>query len=767
LTELFDKQEQTVPQTQPPIPKLPSFKQLPVRREASIVGESGDHDIGQEVKSSEGAPTLTMEEGEQEESADSDSEPQNERATSLIAKFAGRDSRDPVRKTIVTETAEEDRNALSKDKQKLVKKLSKGNNSLQQTDDPDDAQDSSESNVLPKDRPVLEFNLRIAELQAAIPSKQQQSSHLEDEDEIAASQPSSVKSTPGVVQNAFNRMRPRRDSVEVATITIGSKTTTSPLRSLYTKKQKIEPTPAGSPNARSSLKSLSTQKFSSSMKAFAAPGTKLTVSDSMQRDELDQEEEAGLSSSEPEVDDPVQEIDSGEGRSEQHEAEDPTLEDPEAESDEPGSKSQVDLEAEGSDGDYLDEEGKKAKEDARVAELIQLAEEQSAAPSQNNVKRASHLLKGGGQKDSTTDLVQVIQTTVERIDAQLRSLEMAMLEASQESYQEEPAALLEDESPEDRLSLTVSKEDFSHMRIIGQFNLGFILAVRPSQTPIKPSSTPSTLAKRASSADQLFIIDQHASDEKSTFERLQSATVVQNQRLVNPKTLDLTAIEEEIILENNTALLRNGFVVAIDTTGASPVGRRCNLLSLPMSKDVTFSLSDLEELIALLADSPPASASTDISQIPRPSKIRRLFAMRACRSSVMIGKSLSKMQMQRLVRRMGEVEKPWNCPHGRPTMRHVLGLGGWEGWREGDGVGVVGVGEEMGEVGASDVDWKGFVERMEEGDAGWDDEVEDEGDDKQKGDSEHEMIDQAEEASTDPDDPDQAGNEAEYPTRNI
>lgn len=21
---------------------------------------------------------------------------------------------------------------------------------------------------------------------------------------------------------------------------------------------------------------------------------------------------------------------------------------------------------------------------------------------------------------------------------------------------------------------------------------------------------------------------------------------------------------------------------------------------------------------------------------------------------------------------MGEIEQPWNCPHGRPTMRHLL-----------------------------------------------------------------------------------------------
>lgn len=23
---------------------------------------------------------------------------------------------------------------------------------------------------------------------------------------------------------------------------------------------------------------------------------------------------------------------------------------------------------------------------------------------------------------------------------------------------------------------------------------------------------------------------------------------------------------------------------------------------------------------------------------------------------------------------MGEIDQPWNCPHGRPTMRHLLHL---------------------------------------------------------------------------------------------
>jgi hypothetical protein len=54
----------------------------------------------------------------------------------------------------------------------------------------------------------------------------------------------------------------------------------------------------------------------------------------------------------------------------------------------------------------------------------------------------------------------------------------------------------------------------------------------------------------------------------------------------------------------------------------------------------------------------------------------------------MIGKALTARQMEKVLRNLGGLEKPWNCPHGRPTMRHVVTLGrGMRGWKEGDGRG--------------------------------------------------------------------------------
>lgn len=41
---------------------------------------------------------------------------------------------------------------------------------------------------------------------------------------------------------------------------------------------------------------------------------------------------------------------------------------------------------------------------------------------------------------------------------------------------------------------------------------------------------------------------------------------------------------------------------------------------------------------------------------------------------VMIGTALNTSEMKKLVVHMGEIEQPWNCPHGRPTIRHLLNL---------------------------------------------------------------------------------------------
>ncbi|KAM7182839.1 mismatch repair endonuclease PMS2 [Naviculisporaceae sp. PSN 640] len=387
------------------------------------------------------------------------------------------------------------------------------------------------------------------------------------------------------------------------------------------------------------------------------------------------------------------------------------------------------------DDEYIDETEKKKQEDKKVQQMIDAAEAQASKSTAKGEERTKIFMKGRQRrKDATLNLVQHIKVDTDSLSKSLATW-TAHLPPPPKS-KEKPSTYgdddnapdgleAEDEVAEQKLALKISKSDFAKMRVVGQFNLGFVLAVREKNTT-KTDSTPSLSSSSSTQKeesrqddDELFIIDQHASDEKYNFERLQATTTVQSQRLVQPKPLELTAVEEEIILENISALESNGFAVQVDTSGEKPVGSRVLLTSLPLSRETTFSVADLEELIFLLGENPSTNATT----IPRPSKVRKMFAMRACRSSIMIGKALSRGQMEKVVRHMGEMEKPWNCPHGRPTMRHLCGLGtAWDGrvWREGDCVG--GGGEEGSEEGDDDrgktrrkTDWKGWVKKKRGG----------------------------------------------------
>lgn len=341
-------------------------------------------------------------------------------------------------------------------------------------------------------------------------------------------------------------------------------------------------------------------------------------------------------------------------------------EDEEVEVSEQETDTPADAEDEGSDRDF--DQAEAANDEEAVDEIPE--KETSTA----ELKRSALFQPTSRRKDSTLSLVQRLNIGPELLRVHTDSYKTNALRITSATAAVDSVEDISAADAESRLQLIISKGDFGKMRVAGQFNMGFIIAVRP-----RTSKSPT--AGDGSSADELFIIDQHASDEKYNFERLQSSTVVQSQRLVHPKTLELTALEEEIVMENLPAIEANGFKIVVDTSGDSPVGGRCVLTALPLSRETAFGLEDLEELIAILGDAPSGSSSD--AQIPRPAKVRKMFAMRACRSSVMIGKALTKSQMYGLVRHMGELDKPWNCPHGRPTMRHLCRLQAWDeqGWK--------------------------------------------------------------------------------------
>lgn len=240
--------------------------------------------------------------------------------------------------------------------------------------------------------------------------------------------------------------------------------------------------------------------------------------------------------------------------------------------------------------------------------------------------------------------------------------------------------------PNSTNQITLRNDDFKSMAVIGQFNLGFILA--------------------RTQDNHLWILDQHACDEKFNYEKLVRDTVIHEQQLLAPIPLDLSPSEEACILDNMETFEKNGF--RFKYSPDQQPRHRLALTALPHSgasdgrKAVQFGKDDVLALCAILSSEESSSAyesasgggtGTDGSGMYGNNAVRRyvkrssgdsadkliarlpkaiaMFASRACRGSIMIGKALSQKEMERVVTRLADVEQPWNCPHGRPTLRHV------------------------------------------------------------------------------------------------
>lgn len=718
LMELFDNHDQSVPKATPMNAKLPAFKPLTVTNPPPIADQVDRPN--RSVAVSERSPELDV-------SASFSSTPGQPR--NFIQDFAERKTEER-RITPLRNTA----NGASKGKEKDTKAQQDDPNqqSRERTTPPqvipaktstiDEEVISEEEQEVP--RFIADFNARLASQRAkssttgtASPETPNLNESVveadaEDEEGILSTQPGSQDRRPGPVQNAFDRMRPKRSVEHTATVTVGGTTTQVTLGS-SSKRRRVHTPQYGLDGQKLSL---SSPLMSKSLRQFAAPGTQFDdeeASDSEGASHRSRTKSVGVGK------DQETDMDTGED-SDQHNGTIPISPSPGpdevTERDSHSAVSPVSVGQDSpSDAEYLDEIGKKKREEERVARMIARAEEEAAQATTENLERASTALSSRSRKDSTLQLVLHLDTSILRIEKGLQALNAALQRSTGKQSDDADADADSDntaKTAEEQLSIQVSKADFGNMRIVGQFNLGFIVALRPA----------SASEGQGHVDEDLFIIDQHAADEKYNFERLSSNTIIQNQRMVRPLTLHLTAVEEEVVLNHPRTLLQNGFQIETDTSGDEPVGRRCKLVGLPMSKEVVFNANDLEELIALLGEDnvgetldesvetsfddsdslflPSAEARSNnlmSTHVVRPSKIRRLLAMRACRSSIMVGRTLTNSQMAKVVRNMGQMDKPWNCPHGRPTMRHLKGfglehLGEVEGWRE--GMGLAGLGEE-------------------------------------------------------------------------
>lgn len=199
---------------------------------------------------------------------------------------------------------------------------------------------------------------------------------------------------------------------------------------------------------------------------------------------------------------------------------------------------------------------------------------------------------------------------------------------------------------EDELSKLFRKEWFSELQVIGQFNKGFIIC---------------KLGR------ELFIVDQHASDEKRNFEDLQSGEV-SSQVLVNGISLNFPAADELLVIDRLADFAAGGYIIKHHPN--RPPTRRLVLHVQPVFRGRgAFVTDDLHEIVASIRH-----AAIKPGEPLRPPRLRAILASKACRKSVMVGDPLTSSRMATIVGNLAKLKHPWTCPHGRPTMRHLCSL---------------------------------------------------------------------------------------------
>jgi len=184
------------------------------------------------------------------------------------------------------------------------------------------------------------------------------------------------------------------------------------------------------------------------------------------------------------------------------------------------------------------------------------------------------------------------------------------------------------------------REQFKSLSVIGQFNKGFIVCQMPQSDGTR----------------EFYVVDQHASDEKATFERLIDTLFLGSQRLTVPLKIRLSFFDMHTVDRNMDVLNKLRFGLTVD-----PESNTVELQSVPQFKGLTFGEKEFFEVVTALKEGEKIDTFLF-------AKLRTELASNACRKSIMIGQKLDVERMTEVVHHLSNLKSPFNCPHGRPTL---------------------------------------------------------------------------------------------------
>ena len=158
----------------------------------------------------------------------------------------------------------------------------------------------------------------------------------------------------------------------------------------------------------------------------------------------------------------------------------------------------------------------------------------------------------------------------------------------------------------------------------------------------------------AKKGDDLYIIDQHAAHERVRYDKLcKSSEAIPMQSILVPQYSEATDDEMNLVEEERETLLDLGFDVEL----GGPT--KIKLVGAPVDLVESKAFEILQYIFSYLHD----------HQQPTKAQLRHeMLAYASCRGAIKAGHNLNMYQMTTLIEDLFSTEKPYVCPHGRPTI---------------------------------------------------------------------------------------------------
>ncbi|MDQ0206261.1 DNA mismatch repair endonuclease MutL [Alkalicoccobacillus murimartini] len=162
----------------------------------------------------------------------------------------------------------------------------------------------------------------------------------------------------------------------------------------------------------------------------------------------------------------------------------------------------------------------------------------------------------------------------------------------------------------------------------------------------------------AQNEDGLYLIDQHAAQERINYEYFRVKVAEQTphiQELLTPFTIEFTAHEASVIESNLDKLEAVG--VFLDSFGHQTFRVRSHPVWFPNGLE--------EETVRELLDQLLTNARIDIGKLREDAAI-----LMACKAAIKANRHLRDDEIESLLQTLRTCEDPFTCPHGRPVIIH-------------------------------------------------------------------------------------------------